>query len=505
MNKQVSPNVAVLVLIGFAVLILAILPVSIQVTPNASVAQEATAATSAETMNMNMAAPQGQIVEYTLKTIIGQNPAMAYIGVGGSIDGQINPTLTAKTGDTVRITVINGDPVMHDLKLDEFNVFTGELIEKDQQATVEFVPDRPGDFIYYCNQPGHRQIGMFGTLTVTGEALAKPAQEVAAAEVAAVPTVAPAVADAVSVVRNPADLPAPIGDRGPTNVRIDLNAVEVNGVLADGATFRYFTFDGQIPGPMLRVRVGDTVELHVHNDTSSRMMHSIDLHAVTGPGGGAVFTQTMPGEETMFSFKALNPGLYVYHCATPSVAEHIANGMYGMILVEPAGGLPEVDKEFYVMQGEVYTAEPFGTQGNLTFDYQAMLDERPQYYTFNGASMALTTDENALRANLGDTVRIYFGVGGPNKISSFHVIGEIFDRVYDQASLTSPPLTDVQTTLVPPGGATVVEFGAQVPGRYILVDHALSRLERGLAGYLYVEGEDQPELFNGVLTAGSGH
>ena len=208
---------------------------------------------------------------------------------------------------------------------------------------------------------------------------------------------------------------------------------------------------------------------------------------------------------TSFSFKALAPGVYVYHCATLSVAQHIANGMYGLIVVEPAGGLPPVDREFYVMQGEVYTVQPFGTQGNLTFDYQAMLDERPQYYVFNGASMALTTDENALRANVDETVRIYFGVGGPNKISSFHIIGEIFDRVYNLGSLTSPPLTDVQTTIVPPGGATMVEFKVEVPGRYILVDHALSRLERGLAGYLYVEGEEQPDIFNGVLTEGSGH
>jgi nitrite reductase (NO-forming) len=235
------------------------------------------------------------------------------------------------------------------------------------------------------------------------------------------------------------------------------------------------------------------------------MAHSIDLHAVTGPGGGAVFTQTNPGEMTSFSFKALAPGVYVYHCATPSVAHHIANGMYGLIVVEPAGGLPPVDREYYVMQGEVYTVEPFGTQGNLTFDYQAMLDERPQYFVFNGAANALTSDENALRANVGETVRIFFGDGGPNKISSFHVIGEIFERVYDQASLTSPPLTNVQTTLVPPGGATMVEFAVEVPGRYILVDHALSRLERGLAGYLYVEGDEQPDIFNGVPTSGSGH
>jgi nitrite reductase (NO-forming) len=497
MNKQISPNFVSLILIGFAVLVLAILPVSIQITPNTTDAQEATATTT------NVSEHEAQIVEYTLRTITGQTPAMAYIGVGGDIDGIINPTLTARVGDTVRLTVINGDPILHDLKIDEFNVYTGNLLSLDEQATVEFVPDRPGDFIYYCNQPGHRQIGMFGTLSVTGDAVA--IDYGSEAVVAAVPTVAPAAADAVSVVRNPADVPAPIGDRGPTNLSVELHAVEVDGILADGTTYRYFTFDGAIPGPMIRARVGDTIDLTVHNDTTSQMAHSIDLHAVTGPGGGAVFTQTNPGETTSFSFKALAPGVYVYHCATPSVAHHIANGMYGLIVVEPAGGLPPVDREFYVMQGEVYTVEPFGTQGNLTFDYQAMLDERPQYYVFNGAANALTTDENALRANVGETVRIFFGVGGPNKISSFHVIGEIFDRVYDQASLTAPPLTSVQTTIVPPGGATMVEFSLEVPGRYILVDHALARLERGLAGFLYVEGDDQPEIFNGVVTEGSGH
>ena len=220
------------------------------------------------------AAAQGNtnIVEYTLQTIMGQTPPMAFIGVGGGIDGQINPQLTANVGDTVRITVINGDPVLHDLKIDEFNVYTGELLMLDEQATVEFVPDHPGDFVYYCAQPGHRQIGMWGTLTVAGEALASYVNATPMAmTVAAVPTAAPATAGAVSVVRNPADLPVPVGDRGPTNVRVNLNAIEVNGILADGTTYRYFTFDGQIPGPMIRVQVGDTVEVNIRNDSISQI------------------------------------------------------------------------------------------------------------------------------------------------------------------------------------------------------------------------------------------
>ena len=234
------------------------------------------------------------------------------------------------------------------------------------------------------------------------------------------------------------------------------------------------------------------------------MNHSVDFHAVTGPGGGAVMTQTMPGEETVFTAKALNIGLFVYHCATPMVADHISNGMYGLILVEPEGGLPPVDREFYVMQGELYTAGAFGEQGHQMSDTTKLLNEDPEYFVFNGAVGALTT-QKPLKANVGETVRIFFGVGGPNFTSSFHVIGEIFDRVYDQASLTGAPHTDVQTTLVPPGGATMVEFSLEVPGNYILVDHALSRLQRGLAGYLVVEGDANPEIYDGTPSANSGH
>jgi nitrite reductase (NO-forming) len=306
------------------------------------------------------------------------------------------------------------------------------------------------------------------------------------------------------IVRDPTDLPKPIGDREPTTVRIDLEAIEVEGQLADGTTFTYWTFNGAVPGPFFRVRVGDTIEVHMKNSTSSTMNHSVDFHAVTGPGGGAVMTQTEAGKETTFSAKAINPGLYVYHCATPMVANHIANGMYGLILVEPESGLPRVDREFYIMQGDIYTTGAFGDKGKQTTDITKLLNEDPEYLVFNGAVGALT-DQKPLKANVGESVRIFFGVGGPNMTSSFHVIGEIFDRVYDQASLTAAPLTDVQTTLVPPGGATMVEFGLEVPGRYILVDHALSRLQRGLAGFLIVEGAENLEIFNGTPMPGSGH
>ena len=423
-------------------------------------------------------------VEYVLSTG-GGTGQLVFVGVGGEIDGEINPTLRANPGDVVKITLINDDGMLHDLVIDEFNVATEQFAGRDEQDSITFTVDRLGEFVYYCSVPGHRQAGMWGKLIV-GEPAAQGAT-------------------GADIVRDPADVPPAVAEREPQTVRVELVAEEVVGQLADGTVMTYFTFNGTVPGPMLRVRVGDTVEVAFRNETSSQFPHSVDFHAATGPGGGAVYSNLHPGQATVFTFKALNPGLFVYHCATPSVAHHIANGMYGMILVEPEGGLPPVDREFYVMQGEIYTEEPYGTPGYVHFDHDKMLAEAPEYFVFNGAAGALTSDEHALQASVGETVRIFFGVGGPNFASSFHVIGEILDRVYDQGSLTSPPLTDVQTTLVPPGGAAMVEFALEVPGRFVLVDHALSRAERGLVGHLVVDGEHDPAIIDGTLTAGSGH
>jgi nitrite reductase (NO-forming) len=303
---------------------------------------------------------------------------------------------------------------------------------------------------------------------------------------------------AVSIVRAPDDLPAPIGRRAPQTVKVELEAVELLGQLDDGTTYRYWTFDGKVPGPMLRVRVGDTVQVTMKNRADSWMMHNVDFHAVTGPHGGGHATMTDPGGVTGFTFKALKPGLYVYHCATPTVAQHIANGMYGMILVEPEESLAPVDREFYVMQGEIYTEEDFGTPGELSESYEKLLDEEPEYYVFNGSVHGLKT-EAPMTAKVGESVRIFFGVGGPNKTSAFHVIGEIFDGVHPLGSIAGAMTPDVQTVNVAPGGAVVAELVFEVPGRYVLVDHALSRVERGLAAIVEVEGPANPEVFDESL------
>ncbi|TMQ27233.1 MAG: nitrite reductase, copper-containing [Candidatus Rokuibacteriota bacterium] len=426
-------------------------------------------------------------VRYRLRTELAEGK-MAFVGVGGDIEGLVNPTLRAKDGDVVQVSLVNNDGIEHDLVFADFNAGTDRVNRKGASSVTVFRADQAGEHPYFCSLPGHRQAGMEGKLVVGG----------VKGPVAALPP-------ATSVVRDPADLPGPLPVRAPRTLTFDLEAVELVGRLANQTTYNYWTFNGKVPGPFLRVRLGDTVELNFKNHEGSRMIHSIDLHAVTGPGGGAVVTQAPPGETKSFRFKALNPGLYVYHCATPMVANHISNGMYGLILVEPPEGLPKVDHEFYVMQGELYTDRPYGQPGHDEFSVEKLLAERAEYFVFNGAVGALTS-EHPLKAKVGETVRIFFGVGGPNATSSFHVIGEIFDRVYSQAAVGSPAATNVQTTTVAPGGATIVEFKLEVPGRYILVDHALSRLERGLAGFLIVDGDDNPAIFHGNGPAStSGH
>jgi len=422
-------------------------------------------------------------VRYTLRSGIAEG-RMVFIGIGGTIDGQVNPLLSAAEGQVVQVTLINGEGAEHDIVFDAQGPAgsSPHIVGRGASTNIAFVAGKAGDYAYFCSIPGHRLAGMEGQFLVTPQ---PPAETVVEADIS----------------RQATEVPPPIGKREPQTVRVDLVTVELEGRLAEGTTFGYWTFNGRVPGPMLRVRVGDTVEVHLKNAENSGMVHSVDFHAATGPGGGAASTQANPGETKMVKFKALVPGLYVYHCATPMVAHHIANGMYGMILVEPEGGLPPVDHEFYVMQGEIYTAQPFGQHGSLDFDVEKLLSERPEYFVFNGSVGALSK-LHPLQAKVGETVRFYFGVGGPNFSSSFHLIGEIFDKVYNFGGLLSEPLHGIQTVTVPAGGAVITEVKLDVPGNYTLVDHALVRMERGLVGILHVEGAANPDIYDGVVEPG---
>ena len=290
------------------------------------------------------------------------------------------------------------------------------------------------------------------------------------------------------------EVPAAIKRDYATRVAVHLTVEEMVMELADGVNYRFWTFGGEAPGPMIRVREGDLVEFQLKSDSGNQLPHNIDLHAVTGTGGGAEATIVAPGEEAAFRFRAIKPGLYVYHCAMPPVGTHIANGMYGLILVEPKEGLPPVDREYYVLQSEFYTEGAFGEKGLQPFDRQQALDEEPAYVVFNGQVGSLT-DEDALQAATGETVRFYVGNAGPNLTASFHVIGEMFDAVYTEGG-TDANQHNVQTTAIPPGGAAIVDFEVDVPGTYTLVDHAIFRAtSKGTMGHLKVVGPENPDIF----------
>jgi nitrite reductase (NO-forming) len=298
-----------------------------------------------------------------------------------------------------------------------------------------------------------------------------------------------------AVLTQAPNVPPPITRTYSTKVVIDLEVREVTKNLADGVEYVFWTFGGNVPGSFIRIREGDEVEFHLNNHQDNKMPHNIDLHAVTGPGGGATSSFTAPGHSSQFSFKALNPGLFIYHCATAPVGMHVANGMYGLILVEPKEGLPPVDHEYYVMQGEFYTAGKYGEEGLQPFDMDKANDERPPYVVFNGAVGSLVGDK-ALTAKVGEKIRLFIGNGGPNLTSSFHIIGEIFDNVYPEGGTTVTH--NVQTTSIPPGGAAIVELQVQVPGTYILVDHALFRaFNKGALGMLKVDGPQDLSVYTG--------
>jgi nitrite reductase (NO-forming) len=484
--------------------VLAPIPFAVAVLIGASMAGPLTIAANAATA----AASKESVRQYTLSTGMADGKLVFLDAHGKSVT-----TLRANVGETVEITLSSGEGAEHDLVIPDLNVHSKHFNASTGPTKVRFKASKAGKFAFICSIPGHRQIGMEGVLEIAGTANVAEAPQAAIKPVApkserapsraAATAIAPAATDAVSIAMDPTAVPKAIGKRAPQLVKYHIETVELNGKLDDGTTFNYWTFDKKVPGPMLRVKQGDTVALTLANAKSSRMVHSIDLHAVTGGHGGGEHTQVAPGQSKTVTFKALNPGLYVYHCATASVPHHISAGMYGLILVEPEEGLPPVDREFYVMQGDLYTSHAAGTKGHHEFNHDRAGDELPTFYTFNGAVGALTK-EFKLTANVGETVRVYFGVGGPNKVSSFHAIGEIFDKVYSEGSVSSVK-KDVQTTLVAPGGATIVDFKVNYPGKYLLVDHALSRVGKGLVAALEVSGPADAAIYQPSSAAEGPH
>ena len=301
-----------------------------------------------------------------------------------------------------------------------------------------------------------------------------------------------------AVMTHAPEVPPPVNRDHAALVKVKMETIEKTMKMADGVDYTYWTFNGDVPGQMIRVREGDTVEVEFSNNPNSTVPHNVDFHASTGTGGGAAATFTAPGRTSTFRWKALQAGLYIYHCAVAPVGMHIGNGMYGLVLVEPKEGLPKVDKEFYIVQGDFYTKGKYGEPGLQPFDMDKAIREDADYVVFNGHVGAIAGD-NALKAKVGETVRMYVGNGGPNLVSSFHVIGEIFDKVYVEGGKLINE--NVQSTLIPAGGAAIIEFKVDIPGSFTIVDHSIFRaFNKGALGQLVVEGEDQPEIMTKKLS-----
>jgi len=413
--------------------------------------------------------------------------------------------MTVVAGQPVTLVLDNsGGATEHDITADELGVHMRAKAGEIGKGTYTF--DKPGTFAFKCSLPGHKETGMDGILTVaSGEAASADPGTVSAvsdshggearARSEAIPATGLATLPTVEAA-------PPVNRKTPALVQVELETKSVTAQMADGVGYTYWTFNGSVPGPMIRVRQGDTVELTLKNSLDSPLTHSIDSHGVTGPGGGGKVTQTPPGGRSKFRFKALKPGAYVYHCATPMIPQHLAHGLYGLMVVEPPEGWRKVDREYYVMQGDFYLTGDPAQPGMHELDVAKLSAEHPDYVLFNGSVGALSKT-HALNARVGETVRIFFGVGGPNIASSFHAIGEIFDRVYPEGAYDF--VQNVQTTFVPAGGSAIVEFKLDTPGSYILVDHSLSRLAKGAAAFLDVDGPANSEVFEVLEPGASGN
>ncbi len=305
------------------------------------------------------------------------------------------------------------------------------------------------------------------------------------------------------IAADPTDVPPPVDWSAPRSHEVTLSCKEVTAEIEPGVTFPYMTFDGQVPGPMIRVRQGDTVQFTLENASAGAMPHNIDFHAVYGTGGGAEATLAPPGQSQTISFRAEYSGAFIYHCAVPNVDYHIASGMFGLIFVEPKDGLPAVDREFYLGQHEVYTNKPTGTEGEHAFDFDAMTREDPTYVLLNGQKQALTESGfGAMEMEVDETVRVFFANGGPNLTSSFHPIGNVWAKAWREGAVASRPDRYVQTMTTGPGSCGVFEMDCPVPETIKLVDHALSRVVRkGFLGEIKVTGNPRPETFDPAPTS----
>lgn len=264
-------------------------------------------------------------------------------------------------------------------------------------------------------------------------------------------------------------------------IPITFTAKVVNVQVAKDDEREAWTFGGGMPGPVIRVKEGDVVNFTLKNEADR--VHSIDFHAAKTPWDKH-FQGIANGMETTFTWKADYPGIFYYHCGTDPMIQHIANGMFGAIIVEPKQAMVKPDREYVIVQSEIYPS---------AFDVDAMMEGRPKFVVFNGRANRYV--DEPLEARPGERIRLYVVNAGPNHFSAFHVIGGIFDQVYESGNPKNV-LHGVQTHTIAPGGAAILDLVVPVEGLYPIVTHSLSDALTGALGLINVSNTVQQPMAN---------
>ena len=393
-------------------------------------------------------------------------------------------TLNVPHAGRYSVKVANTATCLHDIVFS--NGVKLAVTPSKQSSTVLDIPQ--SGLTFHCSLPGHKEAGMVGAITVNNQT--PPA------------TKAETNADNKSVTaKNDTDnkVASTTTDYAPHNPKIPplqagkvhdihLIAEEKQNVVAKGVSQQLWTFNGQVPGPVIHVRVGDTVRVHLENPTTNKLAHSIDFHA-SQVAWNDEMTSINPGEKKLYEWRADYAGVWMYHCGSNPALHHIASGMYGMVIVEPSEGLPKVDHEFAIVQSEFY----LGKAGDITDLHKAGATHGPDYVVFNG--VAFQYKDHPIEVGTGKKVRMYVLNAGPNEDSSFHIVGTIFNRVIKEGMELVPENKGhygAQAVDLAPAQGAIIEFTTAEDGLYPMVTHAFNFVGKGALG-LIKSGDGDPK------------
>jgi nitrite reductase (NO-forming) len=389
------------------------------------------------------------------------------------------------TPGTYHGVLINDGAVEHDITFEG-----GDPIVAGAGESVEFEFTVPEEGVrYWCSIPGHEDAGMVGFVGTGSAAVAAPPAEDSHAASAATPAVEANPDAAPYTLRDPRPpargegegvtlVPGGAADGGDL-IEVELVIEEKLMTVADGFEQLVWTFGGEVPGPVLRTRVGDTVRVHLVNPPEASVSHSIDFHA-SQVSMEDEMASIAPGEELIYEFTTDYAGVWMYHCGTAPVLHHIANGMFGMVITEPEAGLPPVSDEFFFVQHEWYLG-PQGEPASLTAANQAA--PAPDFQMFNGVASQYA--DNPIDVTTGENVRLFVLNAGPSIDTSFHVVGTIFHDVIKEGvhlAAGNEGNWGAQAVDLSPAQGAMIEMKTAEDGTYAFVNHAFNFPGRGAIG-----------------------